>query len=394
MQSRNQAVRRRPGWGATPEFIISFWVEPPAEETTLRRYREIAECGFNVVPINHDKKRNLKALDLCRAAGLKGWVGDLRSFIQPDVPVFAETLNQLIADFSRHPALAGYYVRDEPHASLFPVLGALNRYLLDHDPRRLPYINLFPNHAGSALLGTKTYEEHIAEFIRIVRPALVCWDHYPLLKTGEDGCYFDNLEIVRRQCLKADIPFMQIILCTPVGDHRNPDETDLWWQIYTTLCYGARGISYFTYWTPPQWTDGIIAADGARTPHYEMVKRLNARVQALAPTLIRLRSCGIYHTDPVPSGARPLEGQSPVKRIIGGQMAVGWLKDHHQLDYLFIVNRSFRETISADVEIRKGLKAVEEISQDHGCPVSAEYRRGMLTCVLKAGEGKLFRLRS
>ena len=29
-------------------FIISYWVGPPKSETTLERYKEIAECGFNV----------------------------------------------------------------------------------------------------------------------------------------------------------------------------------------------------------------------------------------------------------------------------------------------------------------------------------------------------------
>ena len=74
---------------------------------------------------------------------------------------------------------------------------------------------------------------------------------------------------------------MQIILVTPHGNYRNPNEAELRWQVYTTLCYGATGISYFTYWGPRQWTGNIID-DGKRTPHYAMVRRINRCVKALA----------------------------------------------------------------------------------------------------------------
>lgn len=36
--------------GYDPPFIISYWCGPPKSETTLARYKEIANCGSGVLP--------------------------------------------------------------------------------------------------------------------------------------------------------------------------------------------------------------------------------------------------------------------------------------------------------------------------------------------------------
>ena len=382
---------------ANPPFIITFWCAPPAAETTLERYREIAECGFNVVLTWFmDIPMNRKVMDLCQQTGLKAWIGDFRLWTPPDAPVFEHNLDELISDHKDHPGLAGYYVRDEPHAGLFPFFGAVNQHLLKQDPRRLPYLNLFPLHAGERLLGTKTYAEHIRRYIRIVKPALVSWDHYPLIGDGEGPEYFENLEIVRRLCRRAHLPYMQIILSTPHGKYRDPDEIDLCWQVFTSLVYGVKGISYFTYWTPgpsnANFRNGIISADGQRTPHYEMIKRLNARVLALSSVLARVRSAGVYHTEPIPTGARGLDRRSPVRAATGGAMVIGWLVDEADQDYLMIVNRSRQATITAELRLKPGICGVREISQQAGEALSVEFAGSLLQVRLEPGNGRLFAL--
>src|ERR1035437_6992664 len=74
---------------ANPEFIISYWGGPPLEETSVERYREIADCGFNlampsadnasfVADLKTDPKANLKILHVCKTVGLKAIVKDDR----------------------------------------------------------------------------------------------------------------------------------------------------------------------------------------------------------------------------------------------------------------------------------------------------------------------------
>lgn len=383
------------------QFMLSFWCAPPGEETNLQRYREIAECGFNVVlpPCGAwSVDLNRQILDLCQKTGLKAIVGDGRVLAkQPDDPDFARNLDAVIADYAHHPALAGYFLMDEPNASAFPLLGAVNRYLLQKDPRRLPYINLFPNYANEQQLGTKTYDEHVARYIKEVQPALVSWDHYALFESGERDIYFENLEIVRKHCLQAKLPFVQIVLTVPHGPYRDPDEADLRWQAYTTLAYGAKGILWFTYWTPPfdpQWRfrNAIINEKGVPSSKYTILKDLHGRIRTLARTQMSLRSMGVYHTPPLPKGTNALDGRSPVAECDTEEVLIGWLRDGQRKDYLWVVNRSFRQSRRIVLRLRGAVREAGEISPIDGLIQPAPYDAGSgrLQTTLLPGEGKLF----
>ena len=396
---------------AEQEFLISYWYGPPKAETTLKRYQEIAECGFTAVlppAEGSDVETNKKILDLCKQTGLKAFVEDSRLLAEkPDAAGFARNLDAVLADYAAHPALAGYFLTDEPHASQFPLLAAVNGYLSKKDPGHVPFINLLPNYASPEQLGADTYEQYVGRFIKTVRPALVSWDHYALLggdliAAGERPEYFQNLETVRKQATEADVPFVQIILSVPHLFYRDPSEAELRWQVFTTLAYGAKGVLYFTYWTPfaPEekqqgFRNAIIGADGQRTPKYEQVKRLNARIKALAPTLLKLRPVAAYHTDPVPPGAQPLDPKGPVARAAGGELLIGWLKDGAK-DYLFLVNRSLKKTSTAQLTLTGPARGVDEASQDRpGTLTTARFdpATGVLETSLEPGEGRLFVLK-
>lgn len=385
------------------QFMLSFWCAPPGEETSLQRYREIAGCGFNVVlpPCGAwSVDLNRQILDLCQKTGLKAIVGDGRILAkQPEDPDFTRNLDAVVADYAHHPALAGYFLMDEPNVSAFPLLGAVGRYLQQKDPKRLPYINLFPNYANEQQLGTKTYDEHIARYIKEVQPALVSWDHYALFENGERDIYFENLEIVRKHCLQANLPFVQIVLTVPHGPYRDPDEADLRWQAYTSLAYGAKGILWFTYWTPPfdlQWRfrNAIINEKGVPSSKYTILKDLHGRIRTLARTQMRLRSVGVYHTPPLPKGAVALDGKSPVAECNAEQTLVGWLRDGQRRDYLWVVNRSFRQSQRVVLRLRASVREVGEVNQLDGLVQSASYDTDShrLQSTLLPGEGKLFAL--
>jgi hypothetical protein len=383
------------------QFLISFWCAPPGEETNLQRYREIAECGFNVVlpPCSAwSAELNRQILHLCQQTGLKAIVGDGRVMAkQPNDPDFARNLDAVIAEYAHHPSLAGYFLVDEPNASAFPLLGAVNRYLLQKDPKHLPYTNLFPNYANEQQLGTKSYDEHIARYIQEVQPALVSWDHYALLENGERDIYFENLEIVRKHCLQANLPFVQIVLTVPHGPYRDPDEADLRWQAYTTLAYGAKGILWFTYWTPPsdpQWRfrHAIINEKGMPSTKYTVLKDLHGRLRSLARTQMRLRSMGVYHTSPLPKGTVALDNRSPVVECDVEHVLLGWLRDGQRRDYLWVVNRSFQQSRRVLLRLRTSVSEVGEVNQMDGLvqPATYDVSSRRLQTALLPGEGKLF----
>lgn len=386
---------------ARDRFFISHWCGPT--EFTPERIAEVAEANFTVAMISAGSpEANKAALDLCAANSIKALVIDSRIMAKDHRrdKDFESNLDAIVADYAGHPALWGYYVTDEPNSGAFKQLAAVNRYLLKKDPHHVPYINLFPTYATREQLGSPTYTHHVDEFMRMVRPRLLSYDHYALLADNERGDYFENLEIIRRMGIKHRTPFNYILLSMPHGPYRDPSEAELRWQVFTSLAYGARGIMYFTYNTPPPdpvWNcrDAIIDQHGRRNRKYDEVKRINAEVLKLAPTLLRLISTAVYHTEPVPYAAKALPEQGLIARIDDGEFVVGqFLSDDGGL-YAMFVNRDMRRAARAAIVFSQKVR-LAEVSPATGRLRSLPAREDGAGSVWQAGfgpgEGRLVRI--
>jgi len=85
---------------------------------------------------------------------------------------------------------------------------------------------------------------------------------------------------------------------------RVPTGDEMRYLVYTTLAYGAQGISYYVYCHPGH-TGGIALPDGTPTPIYHALKSLNREFVAIAKELQPLRSLGVYHAGMTPPGTEP-----------------------------------------------------------------------------------------
>jgi len=281
-------------------FPITFWCGVPSGIASAERTREIADAGFTIAQVSGTEDQIRRQLDWCRDCGITGMVidGRMPSPAAAERDGWREKVRAIVDAYRDHAGLWGYYVLDEPSAAQFPGLARIAGELARLDPAHPAYINLFPNYANEQQLGTKTYDEHVRRFIDEVKPPLVSYDHYGLhyQETARDG-YFRNLRSVRDLSLAARLDFWQIYLSTPFHTCRDPNESDFRWQAWTTLAYGAKGISYFTYWTPDSenFHDGIIGFFGERTHHYPMVQKVNREILAMGSLLSGLRSVGVVH---------------------------------------------------------------------------------------------------
>ncbi|MDB6121214.1 MAG: hypothetical protein JWQ71_207 [Pedosphaera sp.] len=383
------------------EFILSYWCGPPPGPDMNARYAEVAECHFNyaMIPCNGSTPEQTKAiLEACQKHGLKYILYDARLMAKgPQDPAFTTNLDAVLKDYAGHPATGGYFLGDEPGAGAFPMLGAVNQYLLKHDPQHLPFINLYPNYAPLWALGTSNYEEHVEKYLDIVKPKLLSFDHYAILDNGtERPEYFDNLEIIRRQALKHNVPFGDIFLMTPHGSYPNPGEADLRWQANTALAYGATALLYFTYWTPNDGTtgfgNGIIDLKGNRTPHFEMAKKLNAEFLILGKTLIKLTSSAVYHTSPVPSGCKELNTNSPIQVSKGGPLVIGLFHHEDGSSWAMVVNRSVHKPVTSTLRFNEKIGGLRRLNPKDGRLASVKLRQHEVTVQLLAGEAALFKL--
>jgi hypothetical protein len=233
-----------------------------------------------------------------------------------DNPEQRAKLDALIDRVRKHPALYSYFITDEPSAAAFPALGKLVAYLRERDPAHLAYINLFPTYANNEQLGTKgdkiaAYKDHLRQYIDVVKPSLVSYDHYQFAKQGDNPDYFLNLAMIRSTALESCLPFLNIVqACTWTPSMRVPGPDELRYLIYTTLAYGGQGISYYVYCFPGH-TGGIVFADGTPTPLYHALKSLNREFVAIAKELRPLRSLAVYHAGMSPPGSELLPPKAP-----------------------------------------------------------------------------------
>ncbi|MHB9035876.1 MAG: hypothetical protein ACYC64_04355 [Armatimonadota bacterium] len=377
------------GW-KQKDFIITMWCPPPATDENLD---VLVHDGYNLTNVSLEgdqqvsQSESLKRLDLADRHGIKSFFSS--PLLHPSVlddPVQKVKLDELIAVLKQHPAFEGYHLVDEPSASTFPDWARLARYLKERDPDHYAYINLLPCYADKQQLGVflnespkvpvgqpmnfegavdyertvASYNEYLRQFTELINPELISYDHYPFLKGGKDGKqYFLNLELIRAASLKAGVPFLNIVQASAIVESmRLPDKNELRWLAYTTLAYGGRGISWFLYWGPASYTG--MYQDGKRMPMADMVAEVNQDIKALGLELMRLKSTHVYHTCPLPIGARSTVG-CPVKAV-GGQYVIGLFEGNGKQNTFMIVNRDYRAASTAKLTLNMGKGKLIEYS--------------------------------
>lgn len=344
-------------------FAIGYWVGPQTTENLRERYKEIAEANFTLAIGSHGPTVG-QELDLCAEFGLKAIVEP----IALDKPV--------------HPACWGYLLTDEPGAAAFPDLARRAAEIRTRQPGRFGYINLFPNYASPAQLGTKTYEEHVERFVREVKPEVLSMDHYPLMRPETDSRdqYLKNLETMRRHSLQAGIPFWNYFYSMPFNDRLDPTEAQIRWQIFASIAHGAKGVLYFCYWTPGKGAGGagefpkggaILTAEGLKTRHYDEARRINAELKKWGPTLMQLTSTGVARVKSGADNTAALAG-TPVRSLarVGGDPAsevlIGYFKHADGRRAVLVLNHSHSFTAWPTIEFDADPKEVTEVDKSTG----------------------------
>lgn len=331
------------------QFMITHWCGVPHKfirhedgSPAVERFAEMKEAGLNLVECyDYGYETMCQVLAACEKLGLRVTIRDNRIFAALNDQLTYEErraiLEPVVRDYAGYPALLGYHIGDEPNSQAFRKLGEVFEILKTLDPAHESYVNLFPNYATPDMLGNPTYYDHLAQYAADVKPEIISYDHYSFCKEvrQEDAHtegldqrdaqilqaayrivdrpgFFDNIEDCRAVSVKSGIPFMVIVLVTEHGPYRDVTEAELRWEVFQSLCYGASRISYFTYWTPGvdreegdsvmHWKGGLIAKDGSRTHHYDMVQKVNKDLQILGNILLNHRSEAVYHIGNEPDG--------------------------------------------------------------------------------------------
>ncbi|MCW5550528.1 MAG: beta-galactosidase [Verrucomicrobiae bacterium] len=353
--------RSIPPLAATDPLPILAWIGPPAEQTTPERYRELAEAGFNISFSGFPNAEKLaQSLEVAHAAGVR---------LMVSCPELKSDPEATVRRFMGHPAVAGYYLRDEPNVRDFKELGEWVRRIRAVDDTHPCYINLFPTYANTTQLGTPTYREHVERFLAEVPVQVLSFDHYPIVGERLRADWYENLEIIAAAARKARLPFWAFALSVAHNPYPVATVDGLRLQVFSNLAYGAAAIQYFTYWTPvsTQWNfhRAPIESDGTRTEVYDRVRAVNAELQTLAPVFQGAKVLRAEHLgEPLPRGTQRFEPASPVRTLeTEGQGAVVSRMRNDTHEFLVVVNRELQRTMDLSIAFEPGAKVCEFTKQ-------------------------------
>jgi hypothetical protein len=382
------------------QFPIGVWWPPPPAKTTPARYAEIVRAGFNFVIGGNGvttTELHARALDAAAANGLRYVITDniLHNAIDGEVSpdrreAVSKRLERLLGEHGAHPALAGLNLYDEPKSRLFGVLGHAKRELGRLAPEELPYVNVWPSYASPRALGAPSYGEYLERYFATVGPPMLSFDHYPLLSKGVTSDYFLNWAQIRNFSLRFGVPswgFIQSVGFSGsrigLARRRRPTQAELFWQINVSLAYGAKGVQYFTYWTPTsdariQFGNALLTRDGQLTLLYRYATNANRYLRVIGKELLALRSESVVHarTRRLPRGAKAFKADDYLRSVAGSPIILGTFKDPTTATerHLFVANHSSANRATSRLTLSGAVSEVHEVDGATGARVPVDLR--------------------
>ena len=333
------------GWDVDGEFQGTFTVE---------FFQEMADAGFNIAGIfgNHNYIKMLGQVD-----GLYCWayMGNANQTWQAHVEddaVYQEAVAKDLAAYRDLPGIYGYFVTDEPTAAQFPYLAKAVREIKAQAPDAPWYLNLLPIIVHPRDLNADSYQDYVQRYINACQPAWVGYDNYTIMEDGSlRADHWQQLKEFREVTQRNGLPFQACVLATGHMNYRVPSQDDLFFEVYSALLYGAKGIQYFNYWPPPRtnYRGGPVDQLGNKNPTWHAIKAVNDSVHNLAGILNRLESTSVYHFQP----GQPMSGEDPAPSDSwiagpaekGQSLAVGEFRDSTNGDpYVMILNKDLKRS--------------------------------------------------
>ena len=366
-------------WEMSEFVILLGWASHGDHPDDEAKMEAIAEAGFNTVMWYDNSK-----LDLAHKYGLK-----MLMLLPPNPDT----------RFLEHPANWGYYIGDEPPPPEYPKMAARVESTYQTDPSRPAYVNI-------------TGKSPIAPFLAAV-------DVKVLSYTGTykwwwyNTPHYECMEACRIAGLAAGIPVIRWIEVNANPDVETwqlkngrsenpkpawsvtapppPDNSEkLRQSVYGSLCYGVKGIQWFT--------GSILFEHGTSQlrPCGKGVVALNKELQKLGPILIGLKSVVVFHTPPLPRLSAHAVRELPVDywvRTATPDLILGIFKDKQDNGYMMVANRAIDGTRQPVLSFPPDVTKVAMFNRDKGkwidLPLSRIENRAVVEFILAPGDGEL-----
>ena len=370
------------GWGS--------WDEKGA---SAERYVEARDAGFtHLTQWCTSPAEAKRLLGEAEKAGIKLIIG-----LGHDVKRMTDAAKEFTAAAKDSPALEYYYITDEPHIRQAEAIRDCVKLYEELDPAHPCYVNLFGalcdrwtrNDVARQMkhTGCAAHDEYIRRLYDVVPLKMISFDVYPVLsfKPLEVGDFrlhgqrvflkerwYETLEATSALARERNIPMFAFALVAahrhyPAQDYPVPTRAHLRLQQYSNLAYGAQALQCFKYAMMKEYhgyNNAPILVGGRRSPVFDLVREMNAEIQARAYVFLGAKVQGVWHTGiDVPLGTKRFDAKflPPFVKSFeipnGGTAVVSWLKNG-DTDYLMVVNRDPNDDITLKATFAEGTEIV------------------------------------
>jgi hypothetical protein len=352
---------------ASKPIPVVAWAGIPDSETTPEKFSELREMGITInLTSCTDANAMQKVLDIALQTGLN---------MITSCPELKTNTEAIVRRFMNHPALAGYFLMDEPVLKDFVGLAEWAKKIEAIDNRHFCFVNLIAciHPEKTDALGTPTYDDYVRTFITEVPVKQISFDFYPVLNTGIHEWWYKGLEIVSAESKKSALPFWGFALASSYNNlHPAPTLAALRLQLFTNLAYGAQGLEYWAYRMNSGLRSAPIGMTGQRTPVYDLIKEVNKEVQAYAGVFAGSKVVSVRHTGTIiPRGTMRLDILPPAIKILetDGEGALVSFLENGDNSFAVVINRSLQNNllliIQGDESLKKVLRDGSVVKANH-----------------------------
>lgn len=391
----------------TDKFLIGSWVsfypfEIDSYEYQLDQMKE-AGLNFNIFPAqfgggmldaetwnNVETQYEARDMYYCMNGGLK-----------------EDMLEEGVRYAKGKARCIGYHLVDEPGGAALPHVGHMVRAYREADPKRYPFVNLFPSYVGNAVM-EGDYEQYCSRFVKEAGEENIEYlshDYYPFHLNGTALGIFGDMEVIRRVAFEnGRLRTHGFPQSTAWMGTRMPNIDEMRWNVYAYLAYGFKALSWFNLVCPGRsdtegecFRDSVIYRDGTIRDK-QLLKdfgKLNAEVHALGDTLMKLDTIHAYHTKAGIAGVELLPGDWMIAPVGEADFVIShMITKKGDETYIMLFNKSWEAPVTATFSISpySGIESLTYVSPFNGNDYPVTITDGRITETFRPGEGKLYKL--
>ena len=300
------------------QFDLSgLWFTNELSEATMQLYKDVGFTTFSCSNHSLEKtsenqyylgsERTMKALELCRKLGLNAAIsyGDWIALWSEGEGYYTETpFSQFDIYGDYKDIIVSVGIVDEPSVEHFEIYG--NKTLIEDFKKVYPNADYSYNLIPITAMSSRGFNDY-GEMMKLVEETFmepfekpcISVDVYPFHEgmTADDGTMALNYNYIAESAKKYNIK-PAYILQASLGNEfeKSLSESDLRWEIYNALAFGADKLEYYCYSVPQTFNeDGtvdymydscILKQDDTPSDIYYSLQKLHKEIQSFASVIL------------------------------------------------------------------------------------------------------------